>query len=431
MSRIAHRGRIAHMLGDPTGTGAEHAIADFADGGLLVQNGKIIACDHWQNLNPDPDTWQIIHHENALILPGFVDTHIHYPQTDIIGGFGENLLDWLDVYAFPVEQKIGADAQYAKETAKFFVDECLRNGTTSALVFGTVHKHSVTALFEAALARNMRLIAGKVLMDRNAPENLCETLDEARADTLELIDTWQGKARLGYAITPRFAPTSTVEQLQDAGRMLREHPQVLLHTHLSENLDEIALVLKLFPDCKDYLQVYEQAELLTNRSVFAHGVHLSPSERERLANAGASIAFCPTSNLFLGSGLFDLRACRAAGVNVGLGTDIGAGTRFSMLATQAEAYKIGQLKQAVLHPFEALYLATLGGAKALHIDGFVGNFAPGKEADFVVLDLAATPLLARRLREVSSICDLLFALSILGDDRTTKETWVAGVRAFV
>ncbi len=431
MNRTAHRGRIAHLLCDPGSTGQAKALAHFEDGCLLVEAGKVVACDHWDKLNPDPGQWQFIEHGTALILPGFVDTHIHFAQTDIIASFGQHLLEWLNDYAFPVEQKIGRDRQYANETAQFFVDELLRNGTTSALVFGTVHKHSIEALFRAALAKNMRLVGGKVLMDRGAPDDLCETVAQGRTDTLKLIHDWQNKGRLGYAITPRFAPTSTWAQLTDAGDMLRQHPDVLMHTHLSENEKEIELVGELFPDCADYLDVYEKAGLLNDRAVFAHCVHLSASEQSRIAAAGASIAFCPTSNLFLGSGLFDLRSARNAKINVGLGTDVGAGSSFSMLSTQAEAYKVGQLQDQALHPVEALYLATLGGAKALHIEAQVGNFETGKEADFVVLDPSASPLLARRAAQSPDINDLLFALGMLGGQAAVKETWLAGHRSYV
>ncbi|MBL1430748.1 MAG: guanine deaminase [Robiginitomaculum sp.] len=428
MSRIAHRGRIAHMLRDPGSTGDATAIAYFADGCLLVENGLVVACDHWDKVLPDADNWQIINHDDALILPGFVDTHVHYPQSDIIGGYGEHLMHWLDNYAFPVEQKIGTDLEYAANVAEFFIEQSLQNGTTSALVFATVHQHSVDAIFEAALAKNMRLIAGKVLMDRNAPEDLCETVEQGNIATQKLIEKWHGKARLGYAITPRFAPTSTMQQLLAAGELLQANQQVLMHTHLSENKKEIELVGELFPDCADYLEVYEKAGLLCERSVFAHCVHLSSSEQQRIAKAGASIAFCPTSNLFLGSGLFDLRAARNCGINVGLGTDIGAGTSFSMLSTQMEAYKVGQLQGDSLHPFEALYLATLGGAKALHVEDKIGNFASGKEADFVVLDLKATKILARRTANDPDIRELLFVLSVLGSSDTVLQTWLAGER---
>lgn len=426
MSRTAHRGRIVHALRDPGSTGAKNAIAYFEDGCLLVENGVVLACDHWAKMQPDPDHWQIKVHENSLILPGFIDTHVHFAQTDIIGGYGEHLLHWLQTYAFPVEQRIGQLEAYAHEVAKFFIKQCLANGTTSALVFATVHQHSVEAIFEAALAKNMRLIAGKVLMDRGAPADLCETVEQGRSQTISLIAKWQAKGRLGYAITPRFAPTSTMEQLRDAGDLLRQFPEVLMHTHLSENQEEISLVKQLFPTASDYLDVYDQAGLLGDRSVFAHCVHLSASEKARIAKAGASIAYCPTSNLFLGSGLFDLRSARNAGINVGLGTDIGAGTSFSLLTTQLEAYKVGQLRGDNLHPFEALYLATLGGAKALHIDRKVGNFAPGKEADFVVLALDQSPLIARRAAQITEIADLLFACSVLGSQQIISQTWVAG-----
>jgi len=430
MSRIAHRGRIAHMVKDPEKYGNDKAIQHFADGCLLVENGRVLACGNWQEIAPDTASWEIIVHENALILPGFVDSHVHFAQTDIIGGYGRDLMHWLDKHAFPVEHRIGADHGYAQETANFFVDELLRNGTTSALVFGTVHAHSVDSLFQAALVKDMRLIAGKVLMDQNAPTALCETLSQGRADTISLIEKWQNQGRLGYAITPRFAPTSSFAQLCDAGDLLQEYPETLLHTHLSENLGELELVKKLFADCKDYLQVYERAGLLTERSVFAHGIHLSDSERQRIANAGASIAFCPTSNLFLGSGLFDLRKARCGGINVGLGSDIGAGTSFSMLSTKLEAYKVCQLRSESLHPAESLYLATLGGAKALHIENNVGNFEVGKEADFIVLDLKSTALMARRTEPLQQIFDLLFVMSVLGSTQSVAQTWVAGKCAY-
>ena len=429
-NKTAHRGPIAHITEDPALAGHEKAISYFEDGCLLVENGRVIACDDWQRINPDNAEWAIINRENSLILPGFVDSHIHFAQTDIIGGYGRDLLHWLHKHAFPIEQKIGADQTYAADTAKFFVDELIRNGTTSALVFGTVHAHSADAVFQAALAKNMRLIAGKVLMNQNAPEELCEPMATGHAKTISLIEKWQNRGRLGYAVTPRFAPTSSFEQLKDAGALLHEYPDVLLHTHLSENAGEIKLVAELFPGHKDYLEVYERAGLVGERSVFAHCIHLSDDERKRIARAGASIAFCPTSNLFLGSGLFDLSKARNCGINVGLGSDIGAGTSFSLLDTQLEAYKVGQLQETPLHPVEALYLATLGGARALHIEQKIGNFESGKEADFIVLDLGATELLARRTHNVTQIAELLFCLSVLGSKQAVAETWIAGKSAY-
>jgi len=362
---------------------------------------------------------------DALIVPGFVDSHVHYPQLDMIASPGVQLMDWLTNYTFPAEARF-AHKEVAAEAARLFLDELLRNGTTSALVFATVHKGSVEALFEDALARNMRIITGKVLMDRNAPPGICDTAETGYQDSRALIRQWHGKGRLSYAVTPRFAPTSTERQLELAGQLLSEHPGVCLHTHLSENAEEIAIVKRLFPDCADYLGVYEKFGLVTSRSVFAHAIELSEGEWGRLAGAGSAVAFCPTSNLFLGNGAFDMAAAKAHGVCVGLGTDVGAGTSLSLLQTMNEAYKVGQMRKHVMDAFTLFYLATLGGAKALKLDGRIGNFARGKEADFLVLDMAATPFLKRRLGLARSFAERLFVLATLGDDRVVARTYLAG-----
>ena len=301
----------------------------------------------------------------------------------------------------------------------------------SALVFASVHKVSAEALFAAALRRNMRLITGKVLMDRNAPAALRDTPESAYADSKALIEAWHGQGRLGYAVTPRFAHTSSPAQLDAAGRLLREHPDVLLHTHLSENRAEIAQVRAQFPDAPDYLGAYEKHGLVGDRSVLAHCLHLSDSEWMRMARAGASAAFCPSSNLFLGSGLFDLASAERHRVEVGLGSDVGGGASLSLLEVMEDAYKVSQLRGRPLDVMKSFYLATLGAARALRIDAHVGNLAPGKEADFIVLDMAATPMLRRRLRGVSDIAEILFALSIIGDDRAIARTYIAGAAAHV
>ncbi|MFZ5608121.1 MAG: guanine deaminase [Pseudomonadota bacterium] len=429
MTRTAHRGAIAHMLADPARVGAVEAHAYFPDGLLVVEDGHVADIGDFATLAPRlPAATPVIHHRNALIVPGFVDSHVHFPQTDIIAGYGVQLLDWLERYAFPAEAAF-ADAGHAHHAAEFFLDELLRNGTTTAMVFGTVHRVSVEALFAAAFKRNMRLVAGKVLMDRNAPSALLDTAASGEAESRALIAAWHGKGRLGYAVTPRFAPTSSSEQLRRAGQMLADHPDVMMQTHLAENAREIAWVASLFPEARDYLDVYAKAGLLTGRALFAHGVHLKDGELARLAKAGAAIAFCPTSNLFLGSGLFDLNAAERHGVTVGLGTDIGGGTSFSLLATANEAYKVCQLKGHSLDPFKAFYLATLGGAEALRLAAKIGNLRPGKEADFLVLDMAATPLMARRMAACRDLAERLFVLAMLGDDRTVKYTYVAGALA--
>jgi guanine deaminase len=338
------------------------------------------------------------------------------------------LLDWLNNHTFPAELAF-ADPAHAAATAEFFLDQLLRNGTTSALVFGSVHATSVDALFDAALTRNVRLIAGKVLMDRNAPEGLLDTAESGRADTEGLIRRWRGRGRLGYAVTPRFALSCSEAQLQTAGEIVAANPDVLLHTHMSENPAEIAEVARLFPDSRDYLDVYARFGLLTDRSVFAHCVHADEDALKRMAAHGASAAFCPSSNMLLGSGLFSLKRACGCRVNVALGTDVGGGSSFSLLSMMGEAYKVGQLLGDGLDPLKAFYLATMGGARALKIDDRVGTLEPGKEADFVVLDLSATPLLARRTTATRTPADLLFALSLLADDRAIERTYLAGALA--
>jgi guanine deaminase len=322
-----------------------------------------------------------------------------------------------------------ADPDYAREVAAAFIDELLRNGTTTALVFGTVHAHSADAIFEAAEAKGLRLIAGKVLMDRNCPEALRDDPDSAYADSKTLIERWHGKGRLGYAITPRFALTSSEAQLEAAGRLAAEHPDVWVHTHLAENREEVEQIARQFPESRSYLDVYDRFGLLRERSVFAHCLHMGEQDRATMAKKGGSAAFCPTSNLFLGSGLFRLGAMRAAGIRCGLGTDVGGGTSLSLLRTASEAYKVLHLQEHALPAMQALYLATLGAAEALHLDEDIGNFVPGKEADFAVLDFAGSNITARRTAAANSIEEKLFALMTLGDDRNIAGTYVLGRRA--
>jgi len=422
----AYRAAIFHLLEDPAqGDGPAHAY--HPDGLLLVEDGHIIGCGDYADLAPRLGDTPVDSFPGRLITPGFVDLHVHFPQTDIVAAYGAQLLDWLDRHVFPAELAF-ADPAHAAEAAGFFVSELLRNGTTTALVFGSVHKGSVEALFAEALKRNMRLIAGKVLMDRHAPADLLDTVEDGRRETLELIADWAGKGRLGYAVTPRFAITSTPQQLAMAGELLAAHPQAWLQTHLAENELEVAETAALYPDATDYLNVYERHGLVGPRSVFAHCIHLGGEALDRMAAAGASAAFCPTSNLFLGSGLFDLKAAQEHGVKVGVGTDVGAGTTFSVLHTLGDAYKVGQMRGTTLDPYQAFYLATLGGARALGLGDRIGNLAPGKEADFLVLDPAATPLLARRLVRCGSLEERLFVLSVLGDDRVVEHAYLAGVR---
>ena len=416
----AFRGEILSVPRDPRDD--PEAVRHEPDGLLVVEGGTVIARGHYADLS---DEFAGVPTEAVpgLIVPGFVDAHVHYPQMDRIASHGEQLLDWLDRHIFPAEQAF-ADRAHADAVAAAFLDELLRHGTTSALVYPTVHAHSVDALFEAALARDMRVISGKVLMDLG-PEGLRDTLASGRAESEALIRRWRGRGRLGYAITPRFALTSTDTQLADAGALLAEHSDVLMHTHLAENLRECAEVEARFSEAADYLDAYDRFGLVGARSVFAHGVHLSERACGRLHESGAGIAVCPSSNLFLGSGFFDFGQADRHRLRLGLGTDIGAGTSFSMLYTAGQAYQAALSRQDRLAPFRALYLATAGSASLLHIADRVGGLEPGQEADFAVLDDAATPLLARRTHG-ATLAERLFAMQILGDDRTVARTYIMG-----
>lgn len=424
--KLAHRGSILHFLGDPDQSQDKPCYQYFADGLLVIEDGIVQSLgDASQAIAKLDSDVEIIEHKDSLIMPGFVDTHIHYPQTEIIAAYGEQLLQWLEKYTFPTERKF-QDPSYARNIAEQFLNELLRAGTTTALVFGTVHKQSVEAFFEACEQRNLRMIAGKVMMDRNAPDYLTDCPESSYQDSKSLIEKWHNRGRLRYAVTPRFAPTSSDKQLQKAGQLMGEYPDIYMHTHLSENLDEVAWVKELFPDCKNYLDTYDRAGLLGRRSVFAHCIHLDDDEWERMAESESGIAFCPTSNLFLGSGLFNLNRAVKNNINVGLGTDVGGGTSFSILQTLNEAYKVLQMRGEKLSILKMFYLATLGGAETLDLNDKIGNFEVGKEADFVILDKGSTPLIALRLKRCNDLLEQLFVLAILGDDRSVKQTWSAG-----
>lgn len=424
------RGEILHFVADPADHG-DAALAHFADGALLIENGHVARCGPADALLTSiPAGTPVTDYRGKLILPGFIDTHIHYAQTDIVASYGEQLLAWLEKYTFPTEARF-ADPAHAEAVAEFFCDELLKNGTTTALAFATVHPASVDALFSAAHRRRMRMIAGKVLMDRHCPDYLRDTATTGYAESQALIAKWHGLDRLLYAVTPRFAPTSTDEQMTLAGRLYAEHPGLYLQSHVAENRGEVAWVAELYPEARSYLDVYERFGQLGPRSVYAHCIWLDDTDRQRMAATGAAMSFCPTSNLFLGSGLFDLDRAHALGVRVGIGTDIGGGTSFSMLQTLNEAYKILQLNGQSLSAARAFYLATLGGARSLYLDERIGNFETGKEADFVVLDPAATPLLARRMANADGLAERLFILMMLGDDRAVAATHVLGEAAWV
>jgi guanine deaminase len=404
----------------------EQNIRYIKDGLLLVEHGKIKWVGRWEDGNHQiPDSVRVRNYPGKLIMPGFIDTHIHYPQSEMVGAYGEQLLEWLENYVFPTEGRYN-DKEYSREMSKFFLKQLLRNGTTTALVFGTVYPESVDALFEEAEHYNMRIIAGKVMMDRNAPDYLLDTAETSYLDSKKLIEKWHKRGRALYAITPRFAPTSTPEQLDAAGRLKAEFPDTYMHTHLCENKNEIEWVKGLYPERENYLDVYHHHGLTGSKSIFAHSIHLEDKEWDCLQETDSAVAFCPTSNLYLGSGLFKLQEAWKRKIRVGMGTDIGAGTTFSILQTLNEAYKVMQLQEYRLPAFEAFYLATLGGAKSLSLDHLIGNFEVGKEADFVVIDPCATPLQQLRFDNSKSLSDELFILITLADDRSIYRTYVAG-----
>lgn len=426
----AYRASILHFTANPAQQGDDAQYYEyFGDGLLVIESGHIRDCGDAKELLASYQaaglSLDVTDYSGKLIMPGFIDTHTHYPQTDVIGSYGTQLLDWLNTYTFPMEARF-ADLDLANDVANFFCDELLRNGTTTAMVFATVHENSVDAIFNAANSRDMRLIAGKVMMDRNAPENLCDTAQTSYQQSRDLIQKWHGKDRLSYAITPRFAPTSTEKQLELAGQLFAEFDDVYLQSHVAENTDEVAWVKELFPWSRSYLDVYDHYGLLGKRAMYAHCIYLDEQDRQRMADTQTAMAFCPTSNLFLGSGLFDMNTAQAMGIPVGMATDVGGGTSFSMLQTLNEAYKVLQMNGQSLSPFQAFYQATLGSAQSLQLEHKIGNFEVGKEADFIVLDLTATPLMERRMAHTNNLKEQLFALMILGSDRNIQATYTMG-----
>ncbi|MET4693836.1 guanine deaminase [Endozoicomonas lisbonensis] len=427
---VVWKASVLHFLEDPDSALARDAYEYFEDGALLVVDGHVLLCGAAQDVMKDlPPSCEVRELPGRLIVPGFIDTHVHYPQLEVLAGCGVQLLDWLNQYTFPAEKRF-SDREYADEIAGFFLDQSLSHGTTTSLVFGTVDPTSVDAFFAAAQQRNLRMIAGKVLMDRNAPDYLLDTAESSYEDCNALIRRWHGKDRLAYAVTPRFAPTSTPEQLQVAGRLLKEHEGLYLHTHLSENPKEIEWVQELFPSSKNYLDVYDQHGLLGPRSVFAHSIHLCDHSWERMGASGSSIAFCPGSNLFLGSGLFNLGKAKSCGIPTGLGSDVGGGTDLCLLNSMKSAYQVSQLREETISPLQAFYLATLGGARALHLSDRIGSFRRGNEADFVVLNPEATPMLSFRSGKTKTLEELLGVLMVMGDDRVIESTVIMGQEAF-
>ncbi|HEV7346075.1 MAG TPA: guanine deaminase [Devosia sp.] len=424
MSRTILRGRVLTFVSEPQGIDDTSSYRFFEDGGITIEDGKIIAVGHYA---PVADA-EVIDHRPHLIMPGFIDAHLHYVQSQIVGSYAGSLLEWLNTYTFVEEQKFSQQGHAGTVSAAFF-DELIRNGTTTAVAYCSSHPRSVDAYFAEAEKRNMLMIGGKVMMDRNAPEPLCDTAQSSYDDSKALIDRWHGRGRGFYAISPRFAITSTPGQLEAARALTTEHLDCYLQTHLSENAAEITYSMELYPDSPDYTGIYEDYGLLGPKTLLGHCIHLNHRETMVLAETGAVAVFCPTSNLFLGSGLFDRERLRNSGVRIAVATDIGGGTSYGMMQTLAEGYKVLQLRGQRLTPFNAFYMMTLGNARALSLEGRVGAIIPGNAADLVVLDAAATPAMALRMANVETLAEELFLLQTLGDDRAIAEVYVAGARA--
>ena len=422
------------LLGRTLGFSGHPLTQDWADavrydpaGGVLIAAGKITALGDGAALRAAHPDARLVDYGDKLISAGFVDAHMHYPQTGIIASWGKQLIDWLNTYTFPEEARL-ADPAYAAEIATRTIDLAVAHGTTTLTSFCTIHPASVDAFFTAAAVRDMAVVAGKTCMDRNAPDGLLDTAQLAYDDSKALLERWHGQGRASYVITPRFSPTSTPEQLSALGSLWAEHPDCLMQTHLSEQTDEIAWVRGLYPEARDYLDTYEAYGLLGANGLYGHAIHLEPRERDRLRELGAALVHCPTSNTFIGSGLFDMAGLVAEGQRVGLATDTGGGSSFSMLRTMAAAYEVAQLRGVALHPSALLWLATEGSARALRIADRVGTLAPGSEADFITLDLGSTPAIAQRSARAADIWEAVFPTIMMGDDRAVSGVWVMGER---
>ena len=434
-ARLALRADLLDFTADPgwaapdAATGLAPGVRWRPDHWLLVEAGRIVGAEPAGAFTPDAAAWQVEDHRGALLLPGFIDTHVHSPQLDVIASYGTELLDWLNTYTFPAEQR-HADPAVARAGAETFLDALLAHGTTSAVVFPTVHVTSTEALLAGAHRRGMRLIAGKVLMDRHAPPALCDDVSGAERDSRDLIRRWHGTGRLAYAMTVRFAPTSTPEQLAMAGRLMAEVPDLYMQTHVAENRAEVAWVAELFPEARSYLDVYHRAGLLNERAVLAHGIWLDDADRQLLADTGAQIAHSPSSNLFLGSGLIDWPALETAGARVSLASDVGGGTSLSMLRTLADAYKVQALRGVRLTAWKALHAATRGAAEALGLGDEIGALDAGRVADLALWDWASGPVARHRDAQARKVHERVFAWMTLGDERNLRAAWVAGQARF-
>ncbi|WP_050527082.1 guanine deaminase [Pseudorhodobacter aquimaris] len=419
------RGRILTFHHEPTDPEDTAAYSYIEDGAILMRNGMIAASGSYEEVAQTGGNFTVIDHRPNLLMAGFIDAHIHFPQVQVVASWGVQLLDWLNNYTFPAEAEY-ANAQHARAMAGRFCTMLTDHGTTTAMAFCSVHKASAEAYFAEGTARNMRMIGGKTMMDRNAPETVRDTPQAGYDDSKELIAAWHGKGRISYAITPRFAITSSPAQLEMTGALAAEHPDCYIQTHLSENHDEIAYTAALYPDARDYLDIYESYGLLGPRTFLGHCIHLKEREVAAIAESGAHPVFCPTSNLFLGSGLFDDAGLRARGIKSGIATDIGGGTSYSMLQTLNEGYKVLQLQNQTLHALRAFHWITRGNAEVLGLADKIGTLDAGTEADIVVLDPAATPAMALRMERAGTLAEELFILQMMGDDRTIAQTYVAG-----
>jgi guanine deaminase len=417
-------GRTLSFDGDPTVN--PDSVRYTEKGAVLLADGHIVWTGQAGEEPADLSTGAKRHdYGDNLILPGFVDGHVHYPQIGVIASFGAQLLDWLEKYTFPEEARF-SDPDYADRTAKLFLDLLLANGTTTAAVYCTVHPESADAFFAESSARNLRMIAGKILMDRNAPESVRDTAQSGYDETKLLIEKWHGQGRNLYAVTPRFAPTSTPAQLEACGTLMSEFPDIYLQSHVSENTEEVKWVVELFPDARSYLDVYGRFGMLGARALYGHAIHMDDADLAQAAGTDTKFVHCPTSNLFIGSGLFRMQETRAAGVDVMLGCDVGGGTSLSPFATMKAAYEIAQFGGYSLTPEEAFWLSTSGGAETLSLGDRIGKLQPGYEADLVVLDINSTPIIRQRMDRADSLRDMLFAQMILADDRAVRATYAAG-----
>ncbi|MDK1490037.1 guanine deaminase [Sinorhizobium sp. 7-81] len=428
MTSTLIRGRLLSFHREPQSIDDTAAYAYESDGALLLDNGMIKAAGPYSTVKAAaPQDVTEIDHRPHLIMPGFIDTHLHFPQMQVMASYAANLLEWLNTYTFPEECRF-VETAHAERIAVHFFDEMVRHGTTTATAYCSVHKASADAFFAESLKRDMCMVAGKVMMDRNAPQGLLDTPQMSYDETRAVIADWHGRGRNHVAITPRFAITSTPEQMEVTKSLVREFPDLHVQTHLSENRDEIAFTCELYPEAKDYTDVYARYGLLGPKSLFGHCIHLSEREADAMSETGSVAVFCPTSNLFLGSGLFPLRALmrRQKPVRVSVASDIGGGTSYSMLKTLDEAYKILQLQGERLNPFDSFYMMTRGNAEALSLVDRIGTLEPGTDADLTVLNMAATPAMALRAEVVNSLADELFLLQTMGDDRAIVETYVAG-----